>query len=277
MNGTLSPVLGMNGTLSESGSVNAKLTVPPFINLSDTTATPADVMSGKVFHLVDGESAVGTYLYNWMGDDVVDIHFDLHKSWNLGETSYVGWTPSTTAKTIYASETDAGIDVDLSQYEYLLRWRFLFQAAYGAGTTKKAAMWRQAIELYQGIFKRPSNLANAESETFNGNACVTLYTCPVCSYYNSSSVLTLYYGASYGIYPSATACAFASSTDDVTTATIKTPSINARCSSTYFSTTMGGKIDVDNSTISMTGDIFRVKRGSALRSMFADTVALYNT
>lgn len=275
MYGVLSTVEGVSGSLS-GGSIGARISPLTFYNLADTTATPADVASGKVFHLANGDSAVGTYLYNWMGDGAEDLHLDIHKSWELGETRFVSWTPSTTAKTIYDSETDAPINIDLSQYEYMLRWRFLFQAAYVAGTTKNAAMWRQAIEIYQGIFKRPSDLANVGTGTFNNNACVTLYTCPVCSYYNSSSVLTLYYGASYGIYPSATACSFGSSTNDVTTATIKTPSISARCSNTYFSTTMGGKIDVDNSTIKITGDMFRFKRGSALRSMFGDTVALYN-
>lgn len=196
----------------------------------------------------------------------------------LKNTSFNGWTPSTTTKTIVSSSTLSGkaFTADFTQYEYLLRWRWSVDVAYASGATLKVQIYRPCGEVWQIACKRPSTLANIGSKNFNGNACLTYYTAALLAYYNSSGGLAYTWSASYGLYASVTACTFASSTADSTTVTPKTPTWNARCSTTYMSTTRAAELDQNNTALIMRGELWRIKKKSAVREMLENCCDIYN-
>lgn len=248
-----------------------------FVDTSDTTATAADVKSGKKIYLANGSAAIGSYLWDWMGDEAECIDDNVHSfSATLDNTDYATWTPSTTAAVIVASVTKTARAINTGDYDYLLRWRFTADVAYTEGVTMKAVPIRQAIEIYQAIIKRPSSLANLQIPTFTANGCITLYTAPIIDYYNTSGSHTMTFTGSYGFYPAAVAATFSSSTSNTPNLTIKTPTISARCNSSYFATARGAYVDQENSTVKLHGDLWRMKRGNAAEKMYESAVNLYN-
>lgn len=217
--------------------------------------------------------------WNYLGDDAEFVSEIYPKtSIKLKDTSFNGWTPSTTAKTIVTSSTltSKAFTANFAEYEYLLRWRWSVDVAYKSGATLKIQIYRPCGEVWQWIGKRPSSLANIGSETFNGNACVTYFTAALLSYYTSSGSMSYTWSASYGLYASVTACTFASSTADSTTVTPKTPTWNARCSTTYMSTTRATELDQDNTTLIMRGELWRLKKKGTVRNMLENCVSIYN-
>jgi hypothetical protein len=249
----------------------------PFFDVSDTTALAADVRAGKIFHLANGDSATGLYVWDWMGEDAECIDDNVHAySATLDYTGFATWTPSTTAATIVASETKTARAINTGTYDYFLRWIFTADVAYTSGVTMKAVPIRQVIELWQTIIKRPSSLANLKIPTFTANGCVTLYTCPIMEYYNTSGSHTMTYTGSYGFYPAAVAATFSSSTSDTPNLTIKTPSISARCNSSYFATARAPYVDQPNSILKLRGELWRMKRSNLGESMYISATNIYN-
>ncbi len=217
--------------------------------------------------------------WGYLGDEMEFVEEIYPKtSVKLKDTLFNGWTPSTTAKTIVSSSTLSGkaFTGDFSQYEYLLRWRWSVDVAYKSGATLKVQIYRPCGEVWQIACKRPSSLANIGSENFNGNVCLTYFTAALLTYYNSTGGLTNTWSATYGLYASVTACTFGSSTADSTTVTPKTPTWNARCSTTYMSTTRAAEIDQDNTSLIMRGELWRIKKKSAVREMLENCCDIYN-
>lgn len=246
-----------------------------FTDVSDTSANAADVKSGKKLYLADGSAAIGTYLYNWMGDDAEFVSKVYESQFALADTLFATWTPSTTAKAIQATQTASTFSASMTEYEYLIRWRVRFDAAYNEGATLKAQVFCECAELWQVLMRRPNSLANLAAENFAGNACLTYFSAPLNVYYSTAGTKTYTYSISYGIYPSVTAATFSSSTANAPTVTIKTPAINARCSSTYFATARASELDQSNSIVKIVGELYRMKTGAAARSMYGGLADLY--
>ena len=213
--------------------------------------------------------------YAWMGLDCELISKFFEETKSLAETDFATWTPSTTAKAIVATRSIHTFAADLENYEYLLRWKFCFDAAWGDEAAKKVRPIRECDAIYQMIIKRPGSLAAVKSGSFAANACVTLNTAPLLVYYNSSAAEAYTFSTSYGVYAAAQAATFSNSSSNTPTVTVKTPPVSARCSSTYFSTTRAGDIDQENSKYHLTGELFRVKKGSIMRKIYGDLIDLY--
>lgn len=214
---------------------------------------------------------------DFMGIDAEFVKNVYDTTTALKNTLYNGWTPSTTAKTIVTSVslTDK-FAADTADYDYYLKWRFDTNIQYTSTVTLKTIPIRNCIELYQAIIKRPSSFANITAEVYNSNACVTFFTAPFIEYYNSSGTRTFAYTGSYGFYIGATAATFSNSTTDAPSITIKTPTITARCSTTYFATARGGDIDQANTQLRVIGDIYRAKVGSSpARQMYKSVLNLF--
>lgn len=228
--------------------------------------------------LKDSSSNYHTYTeWNWMG---VDAEF-LQNIYNgsavaLSSTGFASWTPSTTAKSIVSSATAGTFTAAMDTYDYLVKWTFEFNNAFQSGATLQVTPIRQYVNIYQGLFRRPSNNSNLTSETFNGNATVTLYTAPIIKYYNSSGSVAVGYTASYGIYPSTTAMTISSTTAASPTITVKTPQIYARCSTTYMATARAAEIDQDNAEYTLRADIYRMPQGGTIRAIYNDLVHEFN-
>lgn len=247
-----------------------------FPDVSGTTAQAADVAENKAFYSSQGVLTQGAYEWQWRGVNPEWVSTVSVQNIKVSDTTFPSWTPSTTATSIFSSVILPVYAANTADYDYLIRWDYEFDAVYPEGTNTAAMPIRQCVEAWQCVSKRPSNLANLQSSTFNGNACVTLYTAPLIEYYNASKSHTMTFTASYGIYPALVAATFSSSTSDAPNITIKTPSLTARCSTTYFSTATAAALDVDNSTIKITGNLFRTQKGATIRSIYENLIDLYH-
>lgn len=188
----------------------------------------------------------------------------------LEDTSFNGWTPSTTAKAIIATATATTEVLDLAHYEYVLKWETSVEVALNSGATTKAQLKWEGADQYQHIRKYPSSLANIRAGNWNGNNCSTYFTVPFMRYWNTSGSLTYTHSISYGIYPALTAATFSNSSSNTPTLTIKTPIIYARCNSTYFATARAAEVDQANTFIHRVGKLYRVAIPNAVRKMYAD-------
>lgn len=273
------------------------------VDITPTTAVESDVASGKVFFKADGSMATGTKTDSGVsvvttqdehGGDIITItgaqivpfnpfgeELELIESYAkstvlLKNTLYASWTPSTTAKAIQTTATLGTKALNMNTYEYVLKWIVDANINYASGTTLKGAPIRQITALYQYIYRKPSNIANVASETDNQNFCTTIFTAPLMDYYSTSGSHTFAWTGSYGFYGAAQAATFSSSTGTSTKLTIKRPVLNARCSTTYFTTTMANAVDQDSSSMSYIGYLYRCKKGSFGRAVWNDLISTYN-
>lgn len=274
------------------------------VDITPTTAVESDVASGKVFFKADGSMATGTKTdagvsivttqdthggdiititgtpvvpYNWIGEEAELLEtYDMGTT-ALADTLYNGWTPSTSAKTIKATSNLGTKALSMANYEYFIKWLADCKTVYNDGTTLKAAVVRQCFEITQAIYRKPSNLTNLASGTDSQNNCTTLYTAPLMDYYNTSGSRALTWTGSYGIYIVATGSTFSSSTSNSPTLTIKAPTYNARCNTSYFATGMASAVNQAASTITCKGYLYRSKKGAAMYHMYRDVVDLYNS
>ena len=211
--------------------------------------------------------------YDYLGQEPEFVKNLYSAQYLLKDTLYNGWTPSTTAKAIVASVTlQDTYSADMATYEYYLRWQFDSNIVYSSGTTMKYAVDRECMELWQILAKRPSSRANITADNFNGNNCSTFISPGLMSYYDKNGSYTYTWSASYGFYIGATAATFSSSTSDTPTVTIKTPAINARCSTTYFSTARAANVDQNNSKVAVRGELWRVAKDSCPSEHFYQNV-----
>lgn len=262
-------------TFTTPDSLNADF--QRLISVSDTTATADDVMDGKVFYNADGIRTIGNYIWDFKGFRPRLLIPNLYSfSTKLADTGFATWTPSTTASAIVTADNVTTFVANMVDYEYLIHWKCTFDAVYPSGTTLKAAPIREIADIWQVVLRRPNSINTIESESFVGNGCVTMSTTPLNVYYNSSGVKSYTYSISYGIYPAAAAATFSSSTSNTPTVTVKRPSYNSRCSSTYFSTARAGDIDQDESMIKIRGELWMVPIGSTMRSLYESLIDLYN-
>lgn len=197
-------------------------------------------------------------------------------AYKLQDTLYASWTASTTAKAIVATANKGTFTADMDNYEYILRWRFKFVRTGTSGATLKAVPDVECNDLYQVVMKRPNSLSTIASDSFAGNACLTLLTTPLLVYYNTSGARTYTFATSYGFYLGATAATFSNATSDTPTVTMKTPTINARCNSTYFATGRAGEIDQTVESMWLRGDLYRVRTGSFVRGAYGGLIDIYN-
>lgn len=259
----------MSGTVSGTGRIRAGLTTPQMIY--------PGIYSGPTVIIPEHEEQVlntGNLLLtsNITVKAIPEPEF-VQQIYDSGEialedTLFNGWTPSTTAKTIKATQNGSTFSGYFDEYEYLLKWETSFQAVYNAGATLKAQVYWEGADQYQVLCKRPNSFANIQADNWNGNVCVTYLTVPFIRYYNTSGSLTYTHSISYGIYPALTAATFASSTADITTVTPKCPTMNARCSSTYFATARAPELDQEESKFRIIGKLYRYKIPGEVRDMY---------
>lgn len=259
---------GAQGNVTVTGANTLQLTTKGE-QTYEANYSPQTIQSG-VF--LTGNQTIKKWDFHGFGLEYVSTVY-AQTTVALKDTLFNGWTPSTTAKTIVSSATAGTFTADMVNYEYLLKWIFDFNNAYISGATLKVTPIRQRIIIYQGLFRRPSNIANLTSQTFNGNASGTLQTVPIIKYYNSTGAEALAYTGSYGIYCSATSPSYSNATANSPTVTIKTPSVSARCSTTYMATARASEIDQTNAKYTLKGEIWRTSVGGALRQMYEEAVA----
>ena len=215
---------------------------------------------------------------DFIGAEIENLGEIYSAEYTLAETSFATWSPSTTAATIISSKNLTTKPVlDMVNYEYALRWKFTFSPVYDGTETNTARVVKCVMNFYQLIQKRANSLANIGAKNYAGNACATLTSAAILEYWNNNSSHTYTWSASYGIYAAATAATFSNGTSNTPTLTIKTPSVSARCSTTYLSTSNAGKLDQSESVITLVGEFFRYKPTGILWNEYNELCDLYNT
>lgn len=213
--------------------------------------------------------------YSWIGEEAKLVASFTKTTTALNDTAFRTWTPSTTAKTIVTSGNLGSVSIDTEKYEYMILWRFNIQPTYSSSATNKARLVKCSQAVMQYIIRRSSDLANVSTDTHDNNVCITMPTPAVVDYFNGVDLESLAWSASYGFYIAAVLATFSSLTDTQTMMTIKTPTVNARCSITYLSTTNCAQIN-KASTYDLKCDLYRFKKGSFASGIYQTVIDIHN-
>lgn len=181
--------------------------------------------------------------WSWLGVEPEYVSTPYQASVALNDTLWATWEASKTAKVIKTTANAGTFSAHMDTNAYVLRWRWQIDVKSLTGQTNKAVPLYQCGEIWQFVFRRPNSLANIVAGNFNGNSTVATRSVPLIVYYNASGSQNYAYSATYGFYAATTAPTFSNSTSNTPTVTIKTPTLNARCSDTYFAIDRNAYID----------------------------------
>lgn len=213
--------------------------------------------------------------YEPFGKDTEFVKAYPTQTYALKDTAYNTWTPSTTQKVIVPSETLETLEYDLESYEYFMRFVCDAKLSYVSGTSYKAVIMRQVTAIYHYLAARPGDIA-ALSGREDNQPYWYAYTAGIMDCYNASGLRCPIENNTRGIFGVA-ASTMLTPTLITGSVEIKSPNIQARCLSSYFSTTSAGKVDKELSSVSLIGALYRCKRGSFARAIYDDVINQYNT
>lgn len=255
--------------------------------LGATTYTPA---KGSPIIITHGKYLTGDQTINaipdswydmsgsmsWLGADATLVHEIDPITVALKDTDFNTWTPSTTAATVVASQTLSGstqkyVATDLlldGGYNYINIWCMKLPVVYTGSPTNKALTLFSCGLLVQAMFRRYSSYTNLLDGNMNNNVTAQTTLATFERYYNSSGSLTYTNAASYGFYFANVAPTISSTTAQSPTITLKTPTMSARCSTTYLSTANCGLVDKTNTKLTITCKVYRVRQDFYLQGYY---------
>ena len=232
-----------------------------YIVTTDADALPKDIRAGKTAY-VNGSRLTGIYNYYPYGDDAELLATYTAIDGNLkDDTTFDNWTASTTAGTIKSYTTAGTIAADMANYEYVVVWDGWVKLAFLSGATLKVMPQEFSAPLNTWILRRPTTVANAQANNFVTNT-YSNSTLGYLYYYNSGGTYAMA-NTTYGVYWAIQAPTFTSTTADNITVTIRTPILQARCSTSYFNTARKTEIDSEHSYFHMEGKLYRISKSSS--------------
>ena len=202
----------------------------------------------------------------WLGKDAEFVSGQFYQKVDtLDNTLLNGWTPSTTAKAIVSSVTvsDAKFTAsNVDEWAYYIFWECGVDIAYTGSPTQKALPTFARALYIQNLVKRPSSYVNIQAGNCNATTNQAALSYSFLRYYGTTTgSITYTWSASYGLYFGATAPTISDTTAVSPTITPKTPTLNARTSTTYMSATSCNAIDQANSKWWIKGTkIYRARR-----------------
>ena len=256
------------------------------IDISDTTATAADVLNSKYFYTASGQKVQGTgtgggsvtqdqdgYIvlpatgggggggqYDWLGANTEYIG-SVSKTFNLSsDTSYDSWTATTSQTTILAapSVSDYEITIDCNNYDYTIMQIAKCVPAYSQGATMVNTPEAYVRVEYIGVGFFGDNYAEVSTGNFT-SVTSNNYFQKICLFYYGSirmSMGTTSYGPMYVSNPSISVAA----TNGVGSVNVKRSAIYARCSTTYFATDRASEIDSQNTNMTIEWRAYRTPK-----------------
>lgn len=276
---------GTSGTMTVSGSNTSQLST-----ISATTYTPnktstQTIPAGKY---ITGDQTIGmipsqyydmSAEYSWMGTDA-ELVSNIYPTTTtlLGNTEFATWTPSTTAKAIMASSSVATYTANMTDYEYVFEWLWDIKAAYKSGATLKAQFYRAFGSFIYCITRRSSNTTNLNTNTGNYNTAISPYSNSYYTrYYNTSGTLAIQFALGQGLYVTQAAPTISDTSSYSPVLTLMSPTVYAKCNSSYFATARASELDQSETTIKLNCKLYRVNRESNfMRGLFRATGYLYN-
>ena len=214
--------------------------------------------------------------WQWIGQNPVLISNYPVFTVALKDTEFNTWTPSTTAKVILASADWGTFTADMANYDYIVKWTFETNLAYLQTATLKVTPQKQASIICQSLNRRSSNYTNFMSKTFNQNYYYSqMLNVMNTNYYNSTGALAQAYQSTYGFYQELTSPAYSNPTADNPTVTLKRPSLNARCDTTYMATARAAEIDKINSTLTIKCEVYRVDKPATVETLYYELADLF--
>ena len=215
---------------------------------------------------------------SWLGADATLVHEITPITVALKDTDFNTWKPSTTAATVVASQTLSGstqkyVATDLlvdGGYNYINVWNMKMPIDYGTNTpTQKALPLFSCALLIQTLFRRYSSFANLLDGNLNNNVVAQTTLASFLRYYGSTTgTITYSNSASYGFYFANVAPTISSTTAQSPTITLNTPTMSARCSTTYMSTANAALIDKENTKLTYTCKVYRVRQDGYLQGFY---------
>lgn len=213
---------------------------------------------------------------SWLGADATLVHEIDPITVALKDTDFNTWTPSTTAATVVASQTlstasQKYVATDLlldGGYNYINVWNMKLPVVYTGSPTNKALTVFSCGLLIQSMFRRYSSFANLLDGNLNNGVAAQQTLATFERYYNSSSSLTYTNSASYGFYFANVAPTISSATAQSPTITLKTPTMSARCSTTYLSTANAALVDKEKTKLTYTCKVYRVRQDAYLQGFY---------
>ena len=220
-----------------------------FTDVSDTTATAADVASSKYFYTSSGERVVGTAsgggtaTFGGIRPDAVLWKSYTYDKWMVADLQKTIPTYSTsTTTTFVASSNLEAITITPASYSYFVVQRCLTIPKYASGTSVGKGYEEYSINVgIAEIIEVPANtlcsFVNTAKKVTSITPRVTSFTSSYIGYWSSASAFAQgnsSYGASCTVStPSATA----------TTLTLKTPALIIRDSTSYLTQTYHNAIE----------------------------------
>lgn len=235
------------------------------VDISDTTAVASDVATGKYFYTADGTKTAGTASggggdsWSAYGKNPTLVQTALNEKVYLKDTPFASWTPTTTStKMSDVSDLTSYTTPSFNNYDYVGVYKVHTHFEYGVGATNTAKLedsYYTAICFVVGDY---TSYEAVESYTANTTAVSSTNAKIGLLYYGSTGVLswgTSFYG--YYVY------SFTNPTAALSSITLKKPQMNARCSSSTFSTANASAVDMDNSYCEMKIELWQVDRGTS--------------
>ena len=187
----------------------------------------------------------------------------------LADTDFATWSPTTTATAILASQNvGTFVATSVKDHDYWSKFRFIVNFAYVDGFSPiKATPIKVVGQNWYAITRRASTIANMQSGNRNYNGADGITTNWQTAYYTSTTANTIALSPSYGIYLVNVAPTLSSASAVSPIVTVKRPTVNARCSSTYMATGVVPYIDQDKTTIRLIQEVYRSTNVGFRRSL----------
>ena len=214
-----------------------------FDDCSVVTAVAEDVAQGKVFVANDGTVTTGTasggggstsLILGAIRPDSELVHSYTFDQMLVADMGITKPSYTTTATTLKASETLGTVSMDFNNYDYYVVERMLAKPVYNVTTKAKGRMEYNFISALYEIATIPANtfIAFDGTKLASRNTVITQNLYQRLFYFSSDSAVSVYSTAQNGTY-------FVIQSPSLigTTLTVKSPAINIRGNTVYFTQT----------------------------------------